>query len=151
MPPPARRPRRSALPSTAALALACLLALSVCVSRAQAETSHPASTEPAPLIDYNTTTLWCGFGAAMGVMIMAVPPLISWAHYEAALTGSFALVKRTGLGCYFGLLGGLATSVVSGTIQRAQYLVHQWLGRPPEISPDHGPPAGADARPPATP
>jgi hypothetical protein len=96
-----------------------------------AETSVPDNTRPddtalvkrQPLIDQNVVFLSCASGASLGAVITGLPPVIGWIPYAGWPTQLGALTLRMGLGCYYGLMIGVAAS---GTYSVARAVDETW-------------------------
>ncbi len=98
-----------------------------------AESSAPGALRPddsglppkPPFIDQNVVFLSCGSGASLGALLTGLPPVIGWIPYSGWPTQLGSLTLRMGLGCYYGLVAGVATS---GTYSLA-HRVGDFLGR----------------------
>ncbi|MEI6556932.1 MAG: hypothetical protein WCO00_00885 [Rhodospirillaceae bacterium] len=63
-----------------------------------------------PFIDQNVVFLTCASGASLGALITGLPPVIGWIPYSGWPTQVSSLVLRMALGCYYGLMAGVAAS-----------------------------------------
>jgi hypothetical protein len=70
----------------------------------------PFTPRPPPFIDQNLVFLFCASGASVGALLTGLPPVIGWIPYAGWPTQLSALALRMGLGCYYGLVAGVATS-----------------------------------------
>jgi hypothetical protein len=75
------------------------------------EPSPPPLPPPnPPFIDQNVVFLFCASGASLGALLTGLPPVIGWIPYSGWPTQLGSLALRMGLGCYYGLVTGVATS-----------------------------------------
>ena len=63
-----------------------------------------------PFIDNNVVFLSCASGASVGAFITGLPPVMGWIPYAGWPTQVTSLALRMGLGCYYGLMAGVAAS-----------------------------------------
>ncbi|MEI6986467.1 MAG: hypothetical protein WCK65_10075 [Rhodospirillaceae bacterium] len=83
-----------------------------------AESSAPDTWRPddsalrkkPPFIDQNVVFLSCTTGASIGALVTGLPPVIGWIPYSGWPTQVSSLALRMGLGCYYGLVLGVAAS-----------------------------------------
>ncbi len=89
-------------------------------------TEPPAPVIPPPnppFIDQNVVFLFCASGASLGALLTGLPPVIGWIPYSGWPTQLGSLALRMGLGCYYGLVAGVATS---GTYSLAR-IIGKWF------------------------
>jgi hypothetical protein len=89
--------------------------------------SAPAAPAKAaaspPFIDQGTVFYSCFLGVAAGTITVALPPMQRWALYNGAIHGMASIGLRAGLGCWFGIMGGV---VVSGTQSTLRMVRESW-------------------------
>ena len=96
-----------------------------------AESVTPEGTRPdgsalvkrPPFIDQNVVFLTCASGASVGALITGLPPVIGWIPYSGWPTQVSSLALRMGLGCYYGMVAGVAAS---GTYSLARMTRELW-------------------------
>lgn len=91
--------------------LAAVLVGALAAFPVRGEAAAPQVATTPPLLDPATAFYGCGLGAAVGALTVAFPPMASWAR-AGALPGMGAVLMRSGLGCYYGVLTGVAYSGV---------------------------------------
>lgn len=95
--------------------VASVLVLAVLVAgAARVEAAAPQVSPPPSFVDPAAAFYGCGLGAAFGALTVAFPGMASWAR-AGALPGMGAVFMRSGLGCYYGVLSGVAYSGVRWT------------------------------------
>ena len=76
-----------------------------------------------PFIDQNVVFLSCASGASLGALITGLPPVMGWIPYSGWPTQVSSLALRMGLGCYYGLMAGVAAS---GTYSLTRMVGEAW-------------------------
>ncbi|CAK0765016.1 membrane hypothetical protein [Azospirillaceae bacterium] len=111
-----------------ALALACFIVSMIWVAASSpALATTPATAAVADknsgFIDPQYPALGCMLGMSVGTVSIAFPPMVRWAYVNGGYAAVGAMVMRSGLGCYYGVLGG---AVVSGAQSTYRALQNGW-------------------------
>ena len=78
-----------------------------------------------PFIDKNVVFLSCASGSSVGALITGLPPVMGWIPYAGWPTQVTSLALRMALGCYYGLMAGVAAS---GTYSLTRMAGEAWDG-----------------------
>ena len=83
-------------------------------AESDAPEGHPPDSSKLPkrppFIDQNVVFLTCASGASLGALVTGLPPVMGWIPYSGWPTQVTSLALRMALGCYYGLMAGVAAS-----------------------------------------
>jgi len=80
-----------------------------------ADEAKPEAAKPESgggIINGGTVFFGCATGLAVGALLTAFPPLANWALMAGALPSVVAVSVFSGVGCSFGLFGGVFVATV---------------------------------------
>ena len=85
-------------------------------TRAMAETAKVTPT--LPFIDQAVPFYGCGIGTAIGAASVAFPrSMTQWTFYQGVYPSMAVVLWRSSLGCFYGVIGGVAVSATQSTLR----------------------------------
>jgi hypothetical protein len=108
-------------------AAAAMAAIQGAVNEATIAAPPAKPAKEPPFIDQNIAFYGCFSGVSLGALLSALPPVAGWITYIGAAMGFPSMMLRMGMGCWFGLMGGVAASATASTVRKVGEAWNRWF------------------------